>query len=95
MYASELGMLHIFYSCIALVGLPTVEARAASHSFTCSWDPFPSTGLPRPALIYGFVSSLTETCYACSVDIPRRLSSFFFKENGEEIDLSKREGSKD
>lgn len=34
-------------------------SRGISASFTCSWDPLPPTQFPHPAMIRGFVSSLT------------------------------------
>lgn len=41
-----------------------MAVEAASDSFVYFWDPFPSTGLHGPALIRGYMSSLTVTCYA-------------------------------
>ena len=43
-------------------GTPTNGSRGVSGSFTCSWDPFPPTGLASPAVIWGFVPSFTAPC---------------------------------
>jgi hypothetical protein len=33
------------------VGILTLKAGYVSDSFACSWDPFPPSGLPFPALM--------------------------------------------
>lgn len=50
-----------------------------THSFACSWDPFPPR-LPSPSSISGTVSSFIITSYDTLVDIPGK----FMKGNGRE-----------
>lgn len=45
------------------VGPLTGGVESVSDSFACFWDPFPPTGLPYPALIWGDVSNFTITWY--------------------------------
>ena len=47
-----------------LVGLLTVKMRVFSDSIACFSDPFPPTGLPYAALIWGYVPSLIINCYS-------------------------------
>lgn len=64
-----------------------------SDSLACSWDPFFPTGLPRPALIGGFVPSLIVTCCALFVGNARDVCSF---QNGSRgVDLGERGGWED
>ena len=65
LYRSDLGSLHICYGCVAWCsyGTPNIGGEG-SLTVGCSWDPFPSTGLPQLALISGYVVSLIVTCYA-------------------------------
>lgn len=61
-HGSSLGLLCIHGSL--RWGFLVVLTMLQSDSFVCLWDPFPPTGLPHPALIWGFVPSLTASCYA-------------------------------
>ena len=58
---------------------------AVSDSFACSWDPFPPTGLPCPALRLQFVPSLIVSCYVMLGEYPGRPTLFvcLFRETEE------------
>ena len=62
-------------------------------SLACSWDPFPPTGLPCPALILGFVSGLVVSCYAVFSWYPWEACSFLKGNRGGE-DLGERGGER-
>ena len=72
---SVLGPLYTGCGCLAwgLCGTPNSRSEGASTSVACAQDPFPLTGLPRPALTRGFVPSLISSLLLlCSSDIPVR-----------------------
>lgn len=46
-----------------------MQVESISESFTCSWDPFPLTGLPRPDLMQGFGPSFILFVMSCCTDI--------------------------
>ena len=50
--------------------------------FASFWDPFPPTGLPRPALIKVEVPSLFTTCHVWMISME---GLFFSEQNGEGV----------
>ena len=63
---SNLGPLHICYSCVTwcFCGTRNRGSEAVSDKFACFQETCPPTGSPHPALIWGEVSSLTTAWYA-------------------------------
>lgn len=49
-------------ACLVFCWTQNSESGNVSDSFTWSWDPFPVTGWPWPALIWGFVPYLILSC---------------------------------
>lgn len=65
----HLGPLHMLWLVsMGFAGLLTV-AVGVYHSFACSWNSFPPTGLRHPA---SFMPSLIASSYAISANIPGR-----------------------
>lgn len=68
-----------------------IAGVGVSGSFACSRDPFPSTGLPCPALIGVSVPSHFASCYAIFGWYIWKTCSFL-KENWEGVDLGEKGG---
>ena len=71
LHGTDLGILHIYYSCVAWssYGSPNSRNRAVSDSFT--WDPIPHTGSPWPASVQVRCLVLLQLDMPCFVDIHR------------------------
>lgn len=65
------GPLHAFCGCLGwgFCGTPNNGSGDISDSFACSWDPFPPTQSPCPALVWEFVPRLSASCYAVMLSL--------------------------
>ena len=79
------SMCSAHMSCVLswwFCGSPNSESRGVSEPFTCSWDPLPPTGLPRPALSVGVCLAFLYLVMLCWVHIPRRPVLLWKKKGG-------------
>jgi hypothetical protein len=86
---SSAYMLWLFR--LLFCGTPTSGNKGVPDSFTCPWDSFLPTGLPHPALIWGIVLSLIESCYSM---FNWALGGHFFSKGRKRISGSGRGGEK-
>lgn len=74
---SSAYILQFVVGLVFLVGLLTEGVRGVFDTLACSWDSFPPTGFPYPALVLLYLVVL------CLVDVPER-PALFWQEMGQE-----------
>lgn len=91
------GPLPTRCSCLARgsCGTPNSESEGVSDFFPCSWDLSLPAEFPQPALIWGYMPSLTTTCYAVFNQYHWKVCYFLKGIRGGAVGLGKREVLRD